>query len=92
MVRILHAPADGTGPRKFAVIVRAAGHDMTDVGWLTWFVTDNAEYLAYKRVVGNAYNVRSVPFSCDVSLVIVNDFIEDEALVEIQATAYIAQN
>ena len=45
---------------NIAVIVRAAGHDMTDVGWLTWFVTDKAEYLACKRVVGNAYNVCSV--------------------------------
>jgi enamine deaminase RidA (YjgF/YER057c/UK114 family) len=25
---------------NIAAIVRAAGHDMTDVGWLTWFVTD----------------------------------------------------
>ena len=45
---------------NIAVIVRAAGHDMTDVGWLTWFVTDKAEYLAYKRVVCYAYNVCSV--------------------------------
>lgn len=45
---------------NIVVIVRAAGHDMTDVGWLTWFVTDKAEFPAYKRVVGNAYNVCSV--------------------------------
>ena len=50
------------------------------------------EYLAYKRVVGNAYNGCSANIFLDVSLVIVNDLIEDEALVEIEATAYIAQN
>ena len=27
---------------NIAVIVRAVGHDMTDVGWLTWFVSDKA--------------------------------------------------
>ena len=45
---------------NIVVIVRAAGHDMTDVGWLTWSVTDKPEYLASKGVVGNAYNLCSV--------------------------------
>ena len=65
---------------------------MTDVGRLTWFVTDKTEYLAYKREVGNAYQrVLGKPVPA-MSLVIVNDLIEDEALVEFETTAYIAQD
>ena len=77
---------------NIAAIVRAAGCDVTDVGRLTWFVTDKTEYLAYKREVGKAYQrVLGKPVPA-MSLVIVNDLIEDEALVEFETTAYIAQD
>ena len=77
---------------NIAAIVRAAGCDVTDVGRLTWFVTDKTEYLAYKCEVGKAYQrVLGKPFPA-MSLVIVNDLIEDEALVEFETTAYIAQD
>jgi enamine deaminase RidA (YjgF/YER057c/UK114 family) len=77
---------------NIAAIVRAAGCDVTNVGRLTWFVTDKTEYLAYKREVGKAYQrVLGKPVPA-MSLVIVNDLIEDEALVEFETTAYIAQD
>ena len=51
-------------------------------------VTDKAEYLAHKREVDKAYQrMFSVHFLA-MSLGIVNDLLEDEALVEIEATAY----
>ena len=59
---------------------------------LIWFVTDKTEYLAYKREVSKAYQPVYGKHFPVMLLVIVNDLIEDEALVEIQATAYIAQN
>jgi enamine deaminase RidA (YjgF/YER057c/UK114 family) len=77
---------------NIAAIVRAAGCDVTNVGRLTWFVTDKTEYLAYKREVGKAYQrVLGKPVPA-MSLVIVNDLIEDEALVEFETIAYIAQD
>ena len=77
---------------NIAAIVRAAGYDVTDVGRLTRFVTDKTEYLAYKCEVGKAYQrVLGKSFPA-MSLVIVNDLIEDEALVEFETTAYIAQD
>ena len=77
---------------NIAAIVRAAGCDVADVGRLTRFVTDKTEYRAYKCEVGKAYQcVLGKPFPA-MSLVIVNDLIEDEALVEFETTAYIAQD
>ena len=77
---------------NIAAIVRAAGCDVTDFGRLTRFVTDKTEYLAYKCEVGKAdQRVLGTPFPA-MSLVIVNDLIEDEALVEFETIAYIAQD
>ena len=38
-----------TSPR-----LRAAGGDVTDVGLLTWFVKDKAEYAGHLREIGHA--------------------------------------
>ena len=72
---------------NIAAIVRAVGGDVTDVGRLTWFVTEKAEYFAYKREVGKAYQCLFGKHFPAMSLVVVNNLIEDEALVEIEATA-----
>ena len=40
--------------QNIAEIVRAAGGDLTDVGRLTWFVKDKAEYAEHLREVGHA--------------------------------------
>jgi len=74
---------------NIAEIVRAAGGDVTDVGRLTWFVKDKAEYLAHQREVGKAYQRVFGKHFPAMSLIIINDLIEDEALIEIEATAYI---
>ena len=68
------------------------GGDVTDVGRLTWFVTDKAVSLAYKREFGKAYQCVFGKHFPAMSLVVVNNLIEDEALVEIEANAYIAQD
>jgi len=64
---------------------------VTDVRGLIWFVTDKTEYLAYKREVGKAYQPVFGKHFPAMLLVITNDLIEDEAQVEIEANAYIAQ-
>ncbi len=74
---------------NIAEIVRAAGGDVTDVGRLTWFVKDKDEYLAHQREVGKAYQRVFGKHFPAMSMIIINDLVEDEALLEIEATAYI---
>lgn len=77
--------------RNIAEVVRSAGGDVTDIGRLTWFVTDKAEYLAKQREVGKAYQRVFGKHFPAMSMLIVKELVEDAALVEIEATAYIAQ-
>ena len=76
---------------NIAAIVRAAGGDVTDVGRLTWFVKDKVEYLAHQREIGAAYRRIFGKHFPAMSLVVVKDLVEDEALVEIEATAFVAR-
>lgn len=76
---------------NIAEITRAAGGDVTDVGRLTWFVKDKSEYLARRREVGQAYRRVFGKHFPAMSLLVVGDLVEDEALVEIEATAHIAR-
>lgn len=76
---------------NIAAIVRAAGGDVTDLGRLTWFVKDKAEYLAHQREIGAAYRRIFGKHFPAMSLVVVKDLVEDEALVEIEATAFVAR-
>jgi len=75
--------------RNIAEIVRAAGGDVGDVGRLTWFVKDKAEYLAHQREIGAAYRTVFGKHFPAMSMLVVSDLIEDAALLEIEATAYI---
>ena len=76
---------------NIADIVRAAGGDVTDIGRLTWYVKDKAAYLAHQREVGEAYRRVFGKHFPAMSMLIINDLVEDEALIEIEATAYIAK-
>ena len=74
---------------NIAEIVRAAGGDVTDIGRLTWFVKDKTEYLANQREVGTAYRRVFGKHFPAMSMLVIREFVEDEALIEIEATAYI---
>lgn len=74
---------------NIAQIVRAAGGDVTDVGRLTWFVTDKAEYLRRQKEVGQAYRRVFGKHFPAMSMLVVAALVEDRALVEIEATAHI---
>ncbi len=70
-------------------VVQAAGGTAADITRLTWYVIDKQEYLARQREVGETYRKvmgRSFPA---MAMVVVAGLIEDEALVEIEATAVI---
>ena len=76
--------------RNIADIVEEAGGQVSDVTRLTWFVTDKTEYLARQAEVGSAYREVFGRHYPAMSMIIVSDLVEDEALVEIEATAHLA--
>ena len=76
--------------QNIADIVTAAGGKPSDVARLTWFVTDKAAYVANQRAVGEAYRAVFGKHFPAMSMLVVAALIEDDALVEIEATAYFA--
>ena len=77
---------------NIAAIVRAAGGDVGDVGRLTWFVKDKGVYLASQQQIGQAYRRVFGKHFPAMSLVVVQDLVEDEALLEIEATAFVSSH
>lgn len=73
-------------------IVEAAGGQPSDIARLTWFVKSKSEYLAHQREVGQAYRSVLGRHFPAMSLVVVADLVEDEALLEIEATAHIGRS
>ncbi|CAG1013731.1 MAG: RidA family protein [Rhizobiaceae bacterium] len=73
-------------------IVTAAGGSVKDIVRLTWFVTDKREYVARQREVGEAYQRVLGRHFPAMSLLVVAGLVEDEALVEIEATAEIGRS
>ena len=74
---------------NIVAVVRAAGGGPEHITRLTWYVTDKKAYLAAQREVGEAYRRvmgRNFPV---MTMVVVAGLIEDEALVEIEASAEI---
>ena len=70
-------------------IVEAAGGQVTDIARLTWFIKDKEEYLSRQREVGQAYRRVFGRHFPAMSVIVVKDFIEEGALLEIEATAHI---
>jgi len=76
--------------QNIADIVEAAGGKSTDVTRMTWFVTDKRAYLENQAEVGKAYREVFGKHFPAMSMVVVSALIEDEAVVEIEATAHLA--
>jgi len=75
--------------RNIVAIVAEAGGRPEHVTRLTWFVTDKREYLEMQREIGEAYrDVMGRHFPA-MSVVEVTGLLEDDAKVEIEATAVI---
>ena len=71
-------------------VVEAAGGSVADITRLTWYVTDKAEYVAKQAEVGMAYrDVMGYHFPA-MTMVVVSALVEDEAKVEIEATAVLS--
>ncbi|WP_028958101.1 RidA family protein [Sulfitobacter sp. 20_GPM-1509m] len=68
-------------------VVETAGGSCADIVRLTWYVTDKADYLAHQAEVGAVYREvlgRNFPA---MTMVVIDALVEDEALLEIEATA-----
>ncbi len=76
--------------RNVVDVVEAAGGQAHDVGRLTWYVVDKRQYLERQREVGEAYRRVFGRHFPAMSLLVVQALLEDEALVEIEATAHVA--
>ncbi|MDU8927966.1 RidA family protein [Alisedimentitalea sp. MJ-SS2] len=72
-------------------IVEKAGGQAEDIVRLTWYVTDKKEYLARQAEIGAVYRKVLGRHFPAMAMVVVRALIEDEALVEIEATAVIRQ-
>ncbi|WP_298822644.1 RidA family protein [uncultured Roseibium sp.] len=70
-------------------IVTSAGGEISDIGRLTWFIKDKTEYLAKQREVGEVYRRVFGKHFPAMSMLVVKDLIEDEAVIEIEATAFV---
>ncbi|UWQ96402.1 RidA family protein [Rhodobacteraceae bacterium M385] len=75
--------------RNIVDVVVAAGGKVEDITRLTWFVIDKAEYMARQREVGEVYRKVLGRHFPAMSMLIVAGLVEDDALLEIEATAYI---
>lgn len=75
--------------KNIVAIVEAAGGQVSDIARLTWFITDKTEYLAKQKEVGAVYRAIMGRHFPAMSVVVVKELIEDDALIEIEATAEI---
>lgn len=72
-------------------VVEAAGGVPEDIMRLTWYVTDKAEYVAAQAEVGRAYREVMGRHFPAMAMVVVAGLVEDDAKLEIEATAIIAR-
>lgn len=73
--------------RNIREIVEAAGGSPDQIARLTWYITDKSEYMAHQAEIGAAYRRVMGRHFPAMAVVVVADLIEDDALIEIEATA-----
>lgn len=77
--------------RNVVAVVEAAGGKAADIVRLNWYVTDKREYLAKQRELGETYRAVMGRHFPAMTLLVVSGLAEDEAVVEIEATAVLEQ-
>ncbi len=73
--------------KNIVEIVEASGGKAQDITRLTWFILDKKEYLSRLPEVGQVYRRVLGRHFPAMSMLVVKDLIEDEAVIEIEATA-----
>lgn len=75
--------------RNIVAVLEAAGGKPEHLVRLTWYVVDKKEYLASLKEIGAAFRELIGDYDIAMSAVQVVALVEDEAKVEIEATAVI---
>jgi enamine deaminase RidA (YjgF/YER057c/UK114 family) len=70
-------------------VVHAANGKVTDIAEMTVYVTDIAAYRAVRKELGPIWRERMQTHFPAIALVAVSALVEPEAVVEIQAVAYL---
>lgn len=78
--------------RNVVAVLAEAGARPEHVVRMTWYVTDKREYLDAQREIGEAYREVMGRHFPAMSVVAVAALLEDEAKVEIEATAVVPAN
>ena len=74
---------------NIVAIVEAAGGKINNIVRLTWYIKDKNEYINNQKNIGEVYQKIIGKHYPAMAMVVVKDLIEDEALLEIEATAII---
>ncbi|BCF91732.1 MULTISPECIES: RidA family protein [Paraburkholderia] len=75
--------------RNVLAVLREAGGQPEHLVRMTWYVTDKREYLASLKEIGQAFRELIGDYDIAMSAVQVVALIEDDAKVEIEATAVV---
>ena len=70
-------------------VLDEAGGEINNIVRLTWYIKDKKEYLHNQKEIGKVYQKIMGQHFPAMAMVVVKDLIEDEALLEIEATAII---
>ncbi|MFT6677093.1 MAG: enamine deaminase RidA (YjgF/YER057c/UK114 family) [Sulfitobacter sp.] len=73
--------------RNIVAVVEAAEGKISDIVRLTWYVVDKKEYVARQAEVGAVYRKVLGRHFPAMTMVVVAGLVEDDALLEIEATA-----
>ena len=73
--------------KNIVAVVEQAGGAVTDITRLTWYVIDKKEYVARQKEVGEVYRRVLGRHFPAMTMVVVAGLVEDDALIEIEATA-----
>lgn len=76
--------------KNIVTVLTEAGGEVEDITRLTWFVVDKKEYVARQREVGEAYRRVLGKHFPAMTMVVVSGLVEDDALIEIEATAVVS--
>jgi enamine deaminase RidA (YjgF/YER057c/UK114 family) len=77
--------------KNILAVVEAAGGKAQDITRLTWYVTDKKEYMARQAEIGAVYRSVLGRHFPAMTMVVVAGLVEDEAMVEIEATAVLSR-
>ncbi len=83
------APQFATALGNVIAVVKAAGGTVTDIAEMTVYVTDMDAYRAARKELGPAWRERLGTHYPAMALVEVKSLLERQAVVEIQAIAYL---